>query len=230
MTATQLFDEFIDTSAAPGRVRESERLFTIATLGPTGTSSEVAAAYAGELVTAAWARPARIQLHESFEQSADAVRHGEADAVVVANAYASINEFYMDPELELVAAFIRSTPDYGLAALPSCPLPVAPRITTHPAPVRLISELLPMAFLVGETLVVSSTSVAARMVAEGLADIALTNETSCREYGLRFISNTRPIRMLWSVFTRSGRYGEGADDGDSCSSIGRHDARTWTSR
>lgn len=119
---------------------------------------------------------------------------------------------YMDPDFELVAAFIRSTPDYGLAAVPRCPLPVAARITTHPAPVRLISELLPEAFLVGETVVVTSTSVAARRVAEGVADIALTNETSCREYGLAFISNTRPIRMLWSVFMRSGRDGRTADD------------------
>jgi prephenate dehydratase len=183
--------------------RAWQREFVIATLGPTGTSSEVAARRAAELVEAGWNKQVAVRLYSQFENAADAVRAAEADAVVVANAYDRINHMYMDPDLELVAAFVHPTPDYGLAARPASPLPLSTRITTHPAPLRLISQLLPVAFTVGETVVVSSTSIAARMVAEGLADLALTNETSRREYGLTFVSPTRPIRMLWSVFMRS---------------------------
>ncbi len=45
------------------------------------------------------------------------------------------------------------------------------------------------------------------MVADGKVELALTNETSAREYGLRFISPKRPIRMLWSVFVASSKVG-----------------------
>jgi ABC-type amino acid transport substrate-binding protein len=178
---------------------------SIATLGPAGTSSEAAARRAGELLMEAVGRSADVELHPSFEGAADAVRAGDADAVVVANAYSRINDVYMDPELRLSCAFVMPTPDYGIAARPGAPVPLATRLTTHPAPRRLIAELLPPGFVVRETLDVASTSEAARMVAEGEADLALTNEPSIVHHHLRFVSRTRPILMLWSVFTRGRR-------------------------
>ncbi|CCO82865.1 Bacilysin biosynthesis protein bacA [Erwinia amylovora Ea266] len=46
----------------------------------------------------------------------------------------------------------------------------------------------------------SSTSAAAHAVAIGEVDIALTTEVAARIHNLDFVSPTRPIHMLWSVF------------------------------
>ena len=45
-----------------------------------------------------------------------------------------------------------------------------------------------------------STSRAAQAVLLKEADIALTTEIAARLHKLNFISSTRPIQMLWSVF------------------------------
>lgn len=175
--------------------------FSLATLGPKGTSSEAAARYAGERIAAASSFTTGVFLHDSFEAATNAVREGRADAVVIANAYSAINEAYMDSRLELAGAFIMATPVYGIAARPDAPVPLSNRIVTHPAPRDMISELLPPGFLVREVVLALSTSAAAGMVRDGEADLALTNETSRDTHGLRFVSHTRPIRMLWSIFT-----------------------------
>jgi prephenate dehydratase len=197
---TEVFRELIDLEplAAP-----RFRPLAVATLGPPGTSSELAARHVSDVVERSCGRRARVVLHGSFEAAATAVRHGDADAVVVANAYEHVNELYMDPRFALAGAFIMSTPVYGLVARPETPIPLSARIVTHPAPKRLISDLLPPGILVGEVVPAASTSEAARIVCAGQADLALTNETSRGAYELRFVSRTRPIEMLWSVFTRA---------------------------
>lgn len=177
------------------------RVVRIATLGPAGTSSQEAAGYllrglVGPAVTS------EISLHDSFEKAADEVKRGAASAVVVANAYACVNVLYMDDMLDLAVVFIQMTPPYGMAARPDCPLPSTVRVASHPAPMPLLPGLLPPIFHLGGVIPASSTSHAADLVRTGEADLALTNATSVREQGLRFVSNTRPIKMLWSVFVR----------------------------
>jgi prephenate dehydratase len=175
----------------------------IATLGPAGTSSEVAA---GELVArlrkAFHAHP-RVNLHPSFESAAEAVCDGRADLLLVANAYPRVADFYRDDSLCLVGAFILSTPPYGIAAAPDAPIPFVVRVATHPGPAPLVRQLLSPAFFAREVELVPSTSVAASHVATGQAHLALTNETSVRTAGLEFISSTRVIVMLWSLFARA---------------------------
>ena len=175
----------------------------IATLGPRGTSSEVAAHHVLGLCGERVGDGGRVRLCPSFEEAGEAVVEGGETALVVANAYSKINALYMNPALFLAGAFILPTPDYGVAAPPNAPLPLKVRIATHPAPAALVGELVPPSFFVGETVAAPSTSEAARMVVRGEVDLALTNETSVREHSLRFVSPTRPIRMLWSVFVSS---------------------------
>jgi ABC-type amino acid transport substrate-binding protein len=179
----------------------------VATLGPRGTSSEIAASHVLALFDEEFGADGEVVLYPSFEEAGEAVLRGRATAVVVANAYSEVNALYMNPAFFLAGAFILPTPDYGVVAPPDVPVPLKVSIATHPAPAALVKELVPPSFVVGETLPAPSTSEAARMVAQGEVDLALTNETSAREHRLRFVSRTRPIRMLWSVFVSAERLG-----------------------
>jgi hypothetical protein len=182
---------------------------TVATLGPTGTSSEAAAGFlidrvlgeAGEdTAPTASGGQARIALRETYEKAHRLLLDREADLLLVANAYAQISRFYMDPRLRLAGAFVLDTPQYGLAARadrrPAGPVTVA----THPAPEPLIEELMPAGCQVDTVVTAASTSLAAAMADRGEVDLALTTELAAEVSGLGFVSRSRAIRMLWSVF------------------------------
>ncbi|WP_199746758.1 MULTISPECIES: hypothetical protein [unclassified Amycolatopsis] len=173
----------------------------IATLGPAGTSSEAAGWHlAGRLGIAR--DIGAVELFPSYEEARAAVKEGRASRLLVANAYQGISEFYMDRVLGLERAFVFDTPLYGLASRQDRPLPLTCQISTHPAPVALIGQLLPPGYEVAEVDYALSTSAAAERAANGEVDLALTTRPAAQRHGLRFISRTRPIRMLWSVFTR----------------------------
>ncbi|MGW5238406.1 hypothetical protein ACWEOW_05700 [Monashia sp. NPDC004114] len=125
----------------------------------------------------------------------------------MANAYSEVNTFYMDSRLDLEQAFVFETPVYGLAARSDAPLPLSCRIATHPAPRALIGQLLPPGYQVSEVILATSTSAAAARAAAGEFDLALTTAPAARRHELCFISRTRPIRMLWSVFGRAAATG-----------------------
>lgn len=78
-------------------------------------------------------------------------------------------------------------------------------IATHPAPTPLIYQLLPEDFGIKEIVNRLSTSASALAVVNDEVHAALTTAKAADAYGLNFISATRPIRMLWSVFTRGPR-------------------------
>ncbi|QFR03005.1 hypothetical protein F9278_34650 [Streptomyces phaeolivaceus] len=122
----------------------------------------------------------------------------------MANAYRSVSKFYMDAELTLAGVFVMDTPPYGIAVRRgSGPVPDSPTIASHPAPVPIITQLLPQRHATHKVLHSTSTSAAAIAAVDGTADLALTTLPSVRQYGLEFISGTRPIRMVWSVFGRA---------------------------
>lgn len=52
-----------------------------------------------------------------------------------------------------------------------------------------------------EILYAASTSAAAYQARRRETDLALTTQPAAKANELEFISRTRPIRMLWSVFT-----------------------------
>ncbi|MCX5415805.1 hypothetical protein [Streptomyces sp. NBC_00059] len=179
---------------------------TVATLGPSGTSSEVAAGFLIDRVlgTGEDARAERkestVALRESYEDAHGLVRCGEADLLIVANAYAHISRFYMDPRLHLAGAFVLDTPLYGLAARADRPPAGGVTVATHPAPEPLIKELMPAGCRLDQVVTAGSTSLAAAMADRGEVDLALTTELAAEVSGLGFISRSRAIRMLWSVF------------------------------
>ena len=179
----------------------------IATLGPAGTSSEQAACYLSQYLSESWKdcparEPLPINLHPRYEDAADAVLSGRSALLLVANAYHAASTFYMAPELAFAGAYCFDTPQYGIASR-SGTLPQGDvSIASHPAPIPLINQLLAgTAASAGQVVHMDSTSAAARAAAAAEVDVALTTAPAAELYGLSFVTRTRNIRMLWSVFT-----------------------------
>ncbi|RMI36437.1 prephenate dehydratase domain-containing protein [Streptomyces triticirhizae] len=175
----------------------------ITSLGPAGTSSEQAArALQGHLLRRGHEH-VPIELCHRYEEAGDRLLAGDCELVVVANAYSGIDRFYMDPALRLAAVFVKDTPHYGIASVAGAELEQKTRVITHPAPRALVGELLPERFDLAEVVFATSTSAAAEAVERGEVPLALTTALAARLHGLEFLSRTRPIRMVWSVFTRA---------------------------
>ncbi len=175
----------------------------IATLGPAGTSSQAAATTFAARITHEHGVAADTDLYETYEGASAAVLGESADLLVVANAYASVDAFYMNPDLSLAAAFVQVTPEYGIAVPRPDSVPRAVRVATHPAPRPLIAQLLPESMSVRDVVMVHSTSAAAAATRAATVDAALTTAPAAHLHDLTFISRTRVIQMLWSVFCRA---------------------------
>jgi prephenate dehydratase len=190
------------TDVALFRLRVTEPL-RISSLGPAGTSSEQACRVLQGHLLRRGHESARIDLCDQYEEAADRLVSGDCELAVVANAYSGIERFYMNPGLRLAAVFVKDTPHYGIAAVPGADIGQKAAVVTHPAPRDLVTELLPERFDLTEVVFASSTSAAAEAVAKGEAPLALTTALAAHLHGLEFVSRTRPIRMVWSVFTRA---------------------------
>ncbi|MER5466268.1 hypothetical protein ABT010_37625 [Streptomyces sp. NPDC002668] len=170
-------------------------------MGPPGTSSEVAAGIVWQSLEGDAPNARNIELHRTYEDAAEALLNRDVNYLVVANAYSRISEFYMNTRLALAGVFVMDTPNYGIVQVPGSSVPDRPVVATHPAPRPLVDELLPAHFTDREILQVTSTSMAAQVVRDGVTDLALTTVPAAEAHGLEFISRKRVIRMLWSVFT-----------------------------
>lgn len=165
----------------------------IATLGPSGTSSEFVAGQLSE----------NIALFPSYELAEEHIHIIENEAVfLVANAYQNINRFYISERTKPVAAFFCDTPTYVLASRVTRFQDLArqPRISSHRAPAHLIERILANSeFTLVET---DSTSVAARMAAESAVDACITTRVACEKEGLNILYESGTIPMLWTIFSR----------------------------
>lgn len=180
----------------------SSKTIIIGTLGPSGTSSEEALNYVvsqlqNEQITVS------VQLFDNFSALAEKLLNKQIDLALVPHAYDKINEFYMEPKFDLGLIFTYPTPIYGLAKRKDTELDFnGSKIVSHPAPLPLLSKLLPISLDRAEIEVelVNSTSAAAILVKEGLADFAITNEKALNFYDLEFVSTYGRIPMSWSIF------------------------------
>ncbi len=180
--------------------------FTVGTLGPSGSSSEAATQF---LLGSFFEQyEANVTLYDSFEMCLDTLGTGDIDAAVVPHAYPKINLFYMNPNLELTYMFRMDTPMYGLAARHDYVFHEEALtneiVLSHPAPVSLMDfycapkiKEKPIQYKL-----ISSTSKAAQLVAEGHYNLALTNWNAIQTYNLTFVMTFEPIRMSWSMFTK----------------------------
>lgn len=182
----------------------------IATLGPAGTSSEQSAQFLADYLSLGWRdrRPSAppVSLHPRYEDAAQAVIAGESELLLVANAYHGASTFYMSTELQFAGAYLFDTPLYGIATRDGVLPGGTVSIASHPAPIPLIEQLLAGTGTTSWNVVrLNSTSAAARAAAEGEVAAALTTAPAASLHELKFATRTRPIRVLWSVFTAAER-------------------------
>ncbi|MBE9035783.1 LysR family transcriptional regulator [aff. Roholtiella sp. LEGE 12411] len=178
------------------------KTLTIGTLGPSGTSSDYASSYIVQQLESE-KLTGKIQLFDSFPDVKKALLQDKVDLALVPHAYHLINEFYMEPNFDLGFIFIYPTPVYGLAKKKNTEVVFkGARIVTHPAPLPLLSRLLPNSQDQSEIQVdlSPSTSDAAIQVQQGLANLAITNANAVEAYDLEFISTYGKIPMSWSIF------------------------------
>jgi len=162
-----------------------DRYNLIATLGPTGTSSENTAFFFSEKLRS---KP-MVKLFNTYEDAEDFVQSSKGSLMLVANAYKRINEFYISNRTKPLLSFFFDTPPYGIAAKPGVNLIELARkrpllIAGHHAPQHLIGELL--AGHRFEVLDAASTSLAAEMTSQGEVDACLTTKIACKKQGLDF--------------------------------------------
>ncbi|MFE9534792.1 hypothetical protein [Streptomyces sp. NPDC006691] len=180
---------------------ESMRSVKLVTLGPRGTSSE----YIAESVAHSLGERSafRIFLENTYELCLDALTDGQVDLALVAHAYPKINAFYMNPLLEPAIVFRGNTPEYGLATRRDFEyreeLLSSETIVSHPAPVPLLKYHFGRPVHIATA---TSTSQAAREVADGRYNIAITNEKAMTEHNLTFVHTFSHIPMTWTVFSR----------------------------
>lgn len=187
--------QFAFTWGVSGRI-------VIGTLGPQGTSSEAAANFIADRCFRNESDDVDIHLYSSFEELRLAVVTGEVDLAVVPAAWQRISDFFFTPTFARISHFDFTTPEYGLVKNGNaCLVDGRYKVLTHDAPQLLVP------FLLGDIgrhklliEIVSSTSVAARMVAEGQATFGITNVNAARMYGLTFVKTYGPIDMSWEVF------------------------------
>ncbi|MEA5536961.1 LysR family transcriptional regulator [Crocosphaera sp. XPORK-15E] len=186
------------------------KTLTLGTLGPSGSSSD----YVADYVTNQFkTQNLRIlaKLFENFFQVKEALFNKQIDWALVPHAYNQINEFYMESDFDLSFIFIYPTPVYGLAKKKDKNVTLkGATIISHPAPLPLLSKLLPEPLTINDVKVelCSSTSFAAIQVKQELADFAITNENAALANNLEFIAIYGNIKMSWSIFSRKQKENE----------------------
>lgn len=182
---------------------ESKKIVKIGTLGPSGTSSEAAAAFFLQTYKNN-AENYSITLLNSFKSVLHRLTDGNLGMAIVPHAYSQINLFYINPQIALYRMFLFDTPPYGLAKRQESLISNHQcRVVSHPAPVLLLDALLAeLSISCYEVAFVNSTSKAAKEVYENRADLALTNINAIKKYDLVCCASYGAIQMGWSVFIK----------------------------
>lgn len=168
----------------------------LATLGPSGTSSDYVA---HECMKKLYSEEFEITLFSTFEEAAEELLEDKVDLLLVPHAYKNINVFYMHPLLKIEKVFIHDTPMYGIATRNNIEDIQYDNIISHEAPIPMIKHYLLPEIKID---LANSTSVAAELVSNGTYDFCITNEMACKKYGLKFIKFFHQINMSWSIFKR----------------------------
>lgn len=180
----------------------------VATLGPSGSCSEIVAAR--NLHRFAGAKT--IILFSSYELAFDAVETDRAVAAIVAAAYPRLNVLVMHLSRSVVitSSFVDDTP----------PLVIASNRVTQPelmlqrrtiacvdAPAPLVRALLPNCQLIPA----ASNSDAALLAASGRTDAALTTGPAATKSQLSILHSFGSVPMAWVVFSKKDK----AEDGNT---------------
>jgi bacilysin biosynthesis protein BacA len=189
-----------------------KKTLTIGTLGPVGTTSYFATTYFIEYIKEICSDiKIDIKLWDNFDLVYEAVLAEEVNLIVIPNAYEKITEMYWEPALKNSFSFLLETPAYGLVTKRDEKNRIIKdkiRIASCRPVVCLIDKLISGVLDSKEgyeLILANSTTKAAEMVINGMAEYAVTNETSIENKELEFISETFSAEVLWSVFCKKKR-------------------------
>ena len=149
---------------------------------------------------------------DSFESLLAAIlspsAQGAVEFAVVPNAAPTANTFYMAAELFPMLIFPCATPTYGIATRSGADgLAGCRRIALFDVTLPVLVSLIPDHRAKGVQLVPArSTADAARMVADGRADAAVTQADAVEAFHLAWVAQFGSIRMIWSAFARCDRF------------------------
>ncbi|MFJ5774436.1 hypothetical protein [Streptomyces sp. NPDC093094] len=181
-------------AARPGAV--------LGTLGPAGTSSDLAARFL------AAEHGLSVELFDTFDDVLEQLLSRRLELALVPSAYAGLTRFHWHRDLRLRAFFPRATPEYGIAAgsgggLPPGDGPVSVAAMWEVR--RIYAEVAPAALHGRDVdwVDASSTQHAAEILADGGAQLAVTNAPGVRTYGLRWVATRPGAEILWTLFGRS---------------------------
>jgi bacilysin biosynthesis protein BacA len=180
---------------------DAPTVLDIATLGPTGTSSQYAAQKFIDYSTKN--HKCSITLYDSYEEANDFVLSGQCNALLVANAYKGVDKFYTSKKLKLFSAFKLNTPSYGIATkrdIEEIPEKSLINLHSHHATFGLIPYFLTNKPLTKLKVVEHKSTSLAAIAARYDESFCIANAIAISKYGLHFVSKTRSITMLWSVF------------------------------
>lgn len=176
----------------------------IGTLGPRGTTSEMTSFSLIAALNQSGVSNVQTILYSNFSLVTQALLNDEVDVILIPNAYDRISDIYWDPRMKIDVYFKHETPKYGLYARDSdidvhrhmilCAMSACTTIIEHLQQSDAI-------FADKQVQITSSTEEAAKLVAEGMADIAITNELCAGKYGLVSLASEYHVDMLWTVFS-----------------------------
>ncbi|ACU72572.1 hypothetical protein Caci_3670 [Catenulispora acidiphila DSM 44928] len=174
---------------------------SVATLGPAGTSSHLAAE------SLALEHELRIELFPSFEDVLSHVSTRKVALALVPSAYRGVTRFHWHRDLRLAAFFPLATPEYGLAVRPDgAPAGTGPVSVAAMWEVRwMYDQVMPPSLAEREVrwIEAESTQHAAAITARGGADLALTNAPGRRAHGLRWLLTRPGAEIIWALFTHA---------------------------
>ncbi|MGW1866702.1 hypothetical protein ACWCPS_14205 [Streptomyces mauvecolor] len=177
---------------------------TLGTLGPAGTSSDLAARFL------AAEHGLRVELFATFDDVLDQLLCKRVELALVPSAYGGLTGFHWHRDLRLRAFFPQATPEYGIAAAPGVPLPPGEGPVSVAAMWevrRIYAEVVPASLRGREVVWVeaSSTQHAASILADGGAELAVTNAPGVRAHGLRWVATRPGAEIIWTLFGRAER-------------------------
>ncbi|MFF3978596.1 hypothetical protein [Streptomyces sp. NPDC001828] len=183
---------------------------TLGTLGPAGTSSDLAARFL------AAEHGLRVELFTTFDDVLHQLLSGTVELALVPSAYGGLTGFHWHRDLRLRAFFPQATPEYGIAS-PAGP-GAAAGVPPGEGPVavaamwevrRIYAEVAPPGLAGREVVWVdaASTQHAAEILAAGGAELAVTNAPGVRAHGLRWVARRPGAEIIWTLFGRA----EGAE-------------------
>ncbi|MGW0564778.1 hypothetical protein ACWDZ4_30280 [Streptomyces sp. NPDC003016] len=172
---------------------------TLGTLGPDGTSSQLAAGFLAEQ------HGLSVALFATFDEVLDQLVERNVEFALVPSAYQGLTRFHWHRDLRLKAFFPQATPEYGIAA-PAGGLPPAGDGPVTVAAMwevrRIYAEVAPPGLREREVRWVdaASTQHAAEIVAAGGAQLAVTNAPGVRAHGLGWMATRPGAEIVWTLF------------------------------